>query len=155
MFRGSSEISMDAKGRIAVPARYRDALMVGCNGRLVVTIDIQDKCLLIYPEPEWESVERQIAALPTLNPNTRRLQRLLIGHARELELDSSGRVLIPPELRSHAELEKTLMLVGQGHRLELWAEKNWSLGRIDWLLEASSPGAGAATVPEEMLNLSL
>lgn len=151
MFRGSSEISMDAKGRLAVPARYRDALMSRCNGRLIVTIDIQDKCLLIYPEPDWEGVERQIAALPTLNPDNRRLQRLLIGHARELELDGNGRVLIPPELRGYAELEKTLMLVGQGHRLELWSLENWSSGRDDWLTEAST----AVAMPQEMQNLSL
>lgn len=151
MFRGSSDISLDTKGRIAIPARYRDALMAGCGGCLVATIDIQDKCLFIYPQPEWEKIERQIAALPTFNPDTRRLQRLLIGHARELELDGSGRALIPPELRSYAELEKEVTLVGQGHRLELWSQANWLAQRSAWLAEA----AATAALPQEMQHLSL
>lgn len=135
MFRGSNEINMDAKGRMAMPVRHKDALLAGCEGRLVVTIDISDKCLMIYPLPEWEDQENKIRALPTLNAATRRMQRLLIGHARDVEMDANGRVLIPPELRSFAELEKKVVVVGQGHRLELWNAERWNTQRDIWLGE--------------------
>ncbi len=153
MFRGSNEINMDTKGRMAIPARYRDGLVAQCDGCLVATIDIKDKCLFIYPLPEWEKIESDIAALPTFNDATRRLQRLLIGHAREMELDGNGRVLIPPELRSYAQLDKKAMLVGQGRRFELWSQDNWNAQREAWLEEAAA--AGELSIPDEMQNLSL
>lgn len=151
MFRGSNEINMDAKGRMAIPARYREPLLDRCAGQLVATIDIKDRCLLIYPLPEWEKIEVQISSLPTFNDNTRRLQRLLIGHARELELDSNGRVLVPPELRSYAQVDKKVMLVGQGRRFELWSQENWEIKREAWLEE----GLEDLAIPEEMQSLSL
>ncbi|MFT7300369.1 MAG: MraZ protein [Porticoccus sp.] len=151
LFRGNNEINMDTKGRMAIPARYRDALSPPSGSCLVVTIDIQDKCLLIYPLHEWEKVEAQIAELPSFNPAARKLQRILIGHAREMELDSSGRILIPPELRQYAQLEKKVMLVGQRHRFELWSEENWNAGRDGWLAATS----GDLEIPEEMQSLSL
>lgn len=151
MFRGGSEISMDGKGRIAMSARYRDELMAICSGRIIITIDIHHRCLLVYPEPAWEVVEREIAAMPAFDADTRRVQRLLIGHARELVLDNTGRVLIPPELRAYAGLVKEVMLVGQGHRLELWDLKTWEGLREEWLSEA----AAAKVMPSAMLKLSL
>jgi MraZ protein len=151
VFRGSNEINMDAKGRMAVPSRYRDALLARGDGQMVATIDIDDRCLLLYPLPAWQEIETQIARLPTFNPDTRRLQRLLIGHARELELDGSGRLLIPPELRAYAELEKEVVLVGQGHRFELWSVTHWNARREQWLAEA----AGGQAIPAEMQSLSL
>lgn len=151
MFRGNNPINLDVKGRLAIPARYRDALMAQCSGCLVATIDIQDKCLFVYPLPEWEKIEAQISALPTFNPTTRRLQRLLIGHARELELDGNGRVLIPPELRAYAEIDKKTMLVGQGRRFELWDLDSWNSQRDSWLEEA----ANELSIPDEMQSLSL
>lgn len=151
MFRGSNEINMDAKGRMAVPSRYRDALLAQSGGQLVATIDIEDRCLFLYPLPAWQEIETQIARLPTFNPDTRRLQRLLIGHARELDLDGNGRVLIPPELRAYAGLEKQVVLVGQGHRFELWSTDNWNARREEWLAEA----AGGRAIPAEMQSLSL
>jgi len=125
--------------------------MLQCAGNLIATIDIQDKSLFIYPLPEWEKIESQIASLPTFNPTTRRLQRLLIGHAREMEMDGNGRVLVPPELRSYAQLDKKVMLVGQSHRFELWSLENWNNQRETWLEQAS----GELAVPEEMQSLSL
>ena len=151
MFRGSNEINMDAKGRMAVPSRYRDALQDQSDGQLVATIDIEDRCLFLYPLPAWQEIETQIARLPTFNPDTRRLQRLLIGHARELELDGNGRVLIPPELRAYAGLEKQVVLVGQGHRFELWSTDHWNARSEQWLAEA----AGGRAIPAEMQSLSL
>lgn len=151
MFRGNNEINLDSKGRLAIPARYRDALSSHCQGNLVITIDIRDKCLFIYPLPEWEKIEDEIAALPTFNDTTRRLQRLLIGHARDVELDGAGRILVPPELRKHAEIDKKAMLVGQRHRFELWSLDNWSASCESWLEEAS----GELSVPDAMQSLSL
>ena len=151
MFRGSNEINIDAKGRMAVPVRYRDGLLALCEGVLVATIDIQDKCLLIYPMPKWQEIETKIASLSTFNKESRRVQRLLVGHAREIELDSNGRVLIPPELRAYAGLEKKVILVGQSHRFELWDTDSWDTSREDWLDQA----AGEVVIPEEMQSLSL
>jgi len=142
---------MDAKGRMAIPARYKDALAADCDGRLVITIDVTDKCLLVYPLPEWEKKEDEIRVLSTLNATSRRMQRLLIGHARDLEMDATGRILIPPELRAFAELEKKVTLVGQGHRLELWNSLSWNNQREVWLSEEASE----MDIPAELQTLSL
>ena len=151
MFRGNNEINLDSKGRLAIPARYRDTLMSQCEGSLVVTIDIKDKCLFIYPLPEWEKIEDQIASLPTFNDTTRRLQRLLIGHARDVELDGNGRINVPAELRKYAEIDKKAMLVGQRHRFELWSLDSWNANCGTWIEEA----AGELEIPESMQSLSL
>lgn len=91
MFRGVNKINLDAKGRMALPARYRDQIADCCENQLVVTIDTETRCLLLYPLPEWETIEKKIESLPSFNPAARRIQRLLIGHATDLELDASGR----------------------------------------------------------------
>src|SRR5690606_33957411 len=98
MFRGANKETLDAKGRLAMPTRYRERIIERSNGRLIATVDRADRCLLIYPLPEWEEIELKLRRLPTLNPVARRLQRLMIGHATDLELDGSGRILIPPSL---------------------------------------------------------
>ena len=125
MFRGIAEIHLDPKGRLAIPAKYREVLAELCRGQLVATIDIQDTCLRIYPLPVWQVLESQLEALPSTDPGVRRIQRLLLGYASELELDSNGRVLLPPSLRKYAQLDKKLVLVGQGKKFELWSEDNW------------------------------
>jgi MraZ protein len=151
MFRGVQHINMDAKGRLAMPARQREPLLSQCNGQLVVTIDTQSCCLFIYPLPEWETIEREIQQLPALKPAVKRFQRLVIGYATDLELDSSGRLLLPAPLREYAQLEKKLVLVGQGKKLELWAEEMWLAEREQALAE-SGP---AAELPEELMSLTL
>ncbi len=151
MFRGVQHINMDAKGRLAMPARQREPLLSQCNGQLVVTIDTQSRCLFIYPLPEWEKIERTIQKLPALNPAVKRFQRLVMGYATDLELDSSGRMLLPAPLREYAELEKKLVLVGQGKKLELWAEELW-LAEREQALEESGP---QAELPEELMSLTL
>ncbi len=151
MFRGVSSINMDGKGRMAFPTRYRERLMEQCDGNLVITIDTEERCLLIYPLPEWEVIEKKIEALPSFNRAARRIQRLLIGHATDLELDGSGRVLLPAPLREYAGLDKKLMLIGQGKKFELWSEEHWDRCRDDYLDE----GSDADALPEEMMNLSL
>lgn len=152
MFRGNNEINIDAKGRMAIPSRYRDELVELCGGRLVATVnnDVQDRCLLLYPRDEWIQIEGKISRLPS-HPKARRLQRLLIGNARELELDGSGRILLPPELRKHACLEKKVRLLGVGHRFEIWDDGLWSAHHEECLAE----GTDDQPVPEEVLTLSL
>ena len=101
MFRGVTKVTLDAKGRLAIPTRYREKLISRCDGQTVVTVD-RDYCLLIYPYPDWEEIERKLIRLPSLNKQARRLQRLMVGHATELELDGNGRILISKELREFA-----------------------------------------------------
>lgn len=125
MFRGISNLSLDAKGRLAMPTRYREPLAVQCAGEVIVTVSADAPCLAIYPMPVWLEIERQLDALPGTNRKATRIKRLLIGHATELTLDSSGRLLLPPELRAYASLDKGAVLVGQGKKFELWDEAAW------------------------------
>jgi MraZ protein len=150
VFRGVNNISLDAKGRLAIPARYRDYLGQHCNGEMVVTIDTEERCLLVYPKPEWEDIQRKVEALPSFNPASRRVQRLLIGHATDIELDGSGRILLPPPLRDYANLDKKAVMLGQGNKLELWSEEHWITRRDTWLDDQSS-----LELPPELENLSL
>ena len=124
MFRGSSTLNLDSKGRLAVPTRHRDFLQSYCGGRLVITAD-PSKCLLIYPLPDWEPIEKKLNSLSSFNPQTRSLQRLLVGNASDVELDSAGRILVPTSLRQFAGLEKSVVLAGQGNKFEVWDEEKW------------------------------
>jgi transcriptional regulator MraZ len=151
MFRGANKVTLDAKGRLAMPARYRDRIVERSDGRLVVTVDRGEKCLLIYPLPEWEEIERKVMKLPSLNASARRLQRLMVGHATDLELDSHGRVLVPPKLREYAALDRQAMLIGQGNRFELWDEAHWNERREAWL----AVDEAAEELPAELESLSL
>lgn len=152
MFRGINAVNVDAKGRFAMPARYRAGLQEDCDGHLVVTIDTEATCLLLYPLPEWEQIEAKLQGLPSFNHAARRIQRLLIGHATEVDIDSQGRLLLPPLLRDYAELEKRVMLVGQGKKFELWNEQQWNDGRDRWLADEAS---NIDDLPEQMKELSL
>ena len=126
MFRGGTPISLDNKGRFAVPAKYREGLMSFCAGRLVVTAD-PSKCLLVYPQPVWEPIEQKLNSLSSFNPRIRSLQRLLVGNASDVEMDGAGRILVPPLLRQFAGLSKDVVLVGQGAKFELWDDEKWNL----------------------------
>ncbi len=134
-----------------MPARYRDRIQELANGQVVVTVD-RDHCLLMYPLPEWEEIERKLVRLPALNKQARRLQRLLIGHATECELDAQGRVLLPPPLRDFAELDKRVVLIGQGNKFEIWNEGTWNERRAAWLAEGAEE---EAPLPAELESLSL
>ena len=136
---------------MAMPSKYRDRLVEQCAGKLVITVDRSDPCLLLYPLPEWEEIERKLVRLGNLNPQARRLQRLLIGHATELELDSSGRILIPPPLREFARLDKRIALTGQGNKFEIWDEQTWNEQRDHWVAENDED----ATLSAELESLSL
>lgn len=129
MARGSNNISTDAKGRISIPTKHREDLLRLSQGRMVVTISPNDRCLLMYTLTAWEAVERKLVSLPTLNPKTRKLKRMLIGHADDCDMDSNGRILIPAPLREFAMIQKKAVLVGQGDKYEIWDDGLWNAHR--------------------------
>ena len=124
MFQGAAALSLDAKGRLAIPARHRDALAKLAGSTLVLTAH-PHRCLLIYPAPAWEPIRDKVLAGSSLEQRSALLKRLLVGFARDEEMDSAGRVLIAPELRNFAQLEKQVHLVGQGDHFELWSDAGW------------------------------
>ena len=135
MFRGVSTLNLDTKGRMTMPTKYRERLEAQSNGQLIITIDPEDRCLWLYPLPVWEDIERSLDSLPSLDKGSRRMQRLLIGHATECDLDSQGRMLLPPPLREFAKLDKQIVLIGQGKKFEVWDELTWAERRNKWLNE--------------------
>lgn len=138
---------MDSKGRVAIPARYRDSEGLA---RMVLTIDTQETCLLLYPEEKWQVIEDNLQKLPGFNASARRIQRLLIGHATDVEPDGNGRLLIPPLLRDYAKLEKKVVMIGQGNKFEIWDDDLWQEKRKLWLIEEAEEG-----LPEELNTFSL
>ncbi len=149
-FRGVSNLSLDAKGRIVLPARYRERLLEICGSQLVITIDTEEPCLLIYPLNEWETIEEKIESLPSFNSVTRRIQRLLIGHATDVEVDGNGRMLLSNPLREYARLGKKVVLIGQGKKFELWDEAIWSQRIEEWLVSKTDD-----EMPEALSELTL
>jgi MraZ protein len=148
VFRGVTQLNLDNKGRLAVPARHRDALVARCSGHLVLTAD-SDRCVLIYPLPDWEPIEQKLMSLSSFNAQIRELQRRLVGYAEDVQMDATARILVSPALRSYAHLEKNVVLVGQGNRFELWNEDNW-----EQLMERTG-GFGAGGLPPELEGFSL
>ncbi len=134
VFRGATKVSLDAKGRMAIPTRYRERLVTRCDGEIIVTVD-KDHCLLVYPLPDWEELERKLVRLPSMNKAARRIVRIMVGYATEVEMDGSGRILVSRELRDFASLGKNAMLIGQGNKFELWDEQTWNEKRDAWLNE--------------------
>ncbi len=127
MFRGINPLSLDAKGRLSMPARYRQQVLDAAADQLILTVD-RDRCLLLYPLPVWEEVEQKLIQLSSVNARARALKRLLLGHAEECSMDASGRILLPAPLREFAHLDKRVVLVGQGNKFEIWNEQAWQ----DW-----------------------
>ena len=117
---------------MAMPTRYRERLKALCDGQLIVTVD-KDHCLLVYPLPEWEELEQKLVRLPSMNKVARRIVRIMVGYATEVDMDSNGRVLVSRELRDFASLERQAMLIGQGNKFELWDEQTWNDKRDAWL----------------------
>ena len=152
MFRGANAINLDTKGRLTIPTKYRQALMDDCQGQLVCTIDISQKCLLLYPLPEWEEIELKLQKLSSMNPQERRLQRLLLGYASEGEMDKSGRFLLAPTLRAHLSLEKSIMLVGQLNKFEVWDADEWQ-SQID--TDIATEQQGGFELTERLQDFSL
>ena len=129
-------MNIDAKGRVAMPARYRDSIVANASGQMVITVDHTDRCLLLYPMDQWLKVEQVLMSLPNMNRSVRNMQRLVLGHASEVELDSQGRVHLSPPLREYANLNKRSVLVGQANKFELWDADIWDKQRDEWLAEA-------------------
>ncbi|WP_460754140.1 division/cell wall cluster transcriptional repressor MraZ [Marinomonas epiphytica] len=135
MFRGIHQVSADAKGRMSLPARLRDELAQYDDEGVVVTIDPVSRCLLLYPVVEWEQIQAKLDKLPSFQPQARRLQRLLVGHATDLDVDKAGRILLPAPLREFAKLDRKLTILGQGKKLEIWSQAEWEAQREDYLAE--------------------
>jgi MraZ protein len=140
MLRGPTKITLDAKGRVSIPTKYRDRIASRCDGQLICTVDLRS-CLLLYPLPDWEETERKLMRLPSLNPTAQKLKGLLMGYATDLELDSHGRVLIPREHRDFAGLERQSILFGQGNKFELWDEARWNEQLKQWIEEGAETGS--------------
>ncbi|MGO2011908.1 MAG: division/cell wall cluster transcriptional repressor MraZ [Pseudoalteromonas sp.] len=125
MFRGASSLSLDDKGRFAVPTKYRDSLLSEDQGTVICTVALNEPCLWLYPLAEWIEIEAKLAKISNMNPRARRMQRMLLGNATEYQLDKNGRILLAPSLRAHAELGKKIMLVGLMNKFEIWDEARW------------------------------
>ena len=154
MFRGVTTINLDAKGRFAIPTRFREELQDCCERQLVVTVAVNEKCigesgcLWLYPLPEWEKLELTVSKLPTLNKMAGKLRRFLIGNATETEMDAQGRLLLSEKLRKFAGMEKKLILVGQLNKFEIWNEDAWNAKENEWLEGDDDEGL------DELENLS-
>jgi MraZ protein len=150
LFRGGNTVNLDAKGRLALPTRYRGPLDDRCQGQVVLTVH-DDRCLLLYPQPDWDEIERKLVRLPNQNKRTRTLQRMLLGHATELEIDKSGRILIPPRLREFASLDKRVVLAGLGNKFEIWNEEAWEQNCGELVADDSDAGE----MPDSLESLTL
>jgi|TARA_B100000953_G_C18032510_1_gene423366 MraZ protein len=135
MFKGIHNMNLDGKGRLTIPSKYRSTIIDQVNGNMVITIDSEEKCLLLYPSTAWGKIQDKINNLPSFNKNAKRIQRLLIGHAEDLEMDSSGRVLISKPLINFAEMTKKITLIGQGEKFEIWSDDIWNSRVNKWRSE--------------------
>ena len=152
MFRGVVNLSLDAKGRMAVPTRYRALLAERYAGKTVITVD-PDRCLSIYPLKVWEDIERKLDRLPTFNPDARNLQRALTGHATEVDMDGNGRLMVPSPLREFAGIDSRAVLLGQSRKMELWDAERFEAKRGAWL--NGMKDLGKSDLAEEFKSLSL
>jgi MraZ protein len=146
VFRGVNSINLDAKGRLAVPTRYRAELQDSCERQLIVTVALNEKCvgekgcLWLYPLPEWEKVELTISKQSSVSKMAIKLRRFLIGNATECEMDAQGRLLLPEKLRKFAGMEKKIILVGQLNKFEIWNDDSWTDKENEWMNEDDIEG---------------
>jgi MraZ protein len=141
VFQGASALTLDAKGRMSVPSRYREALQGQAEGRVTLTKS-PDGCLLLFPRPEWEVFRAKVAALPM---EAMWWRRIFLGNAMDVELDTAGRVLVSPELRAAASLEKEVTLLGMGAHFELWDSQTYA---------AKEAAAMAQGMPDALKNFT-
>jgi MraZ protein len=132
VFRGGSTVKLDAKGRLALPTRYRPLITERFEGRLVVTVH-HDGCLLLYPQPQWEEIEQRLINTANQDRRVRDMQRMLVGYATEVEMDGQGRILLAPRLRDFAKLDKSVALLGVGKKFEIWNEETWEQIGSGWM----------------------
>ncbi len=152
MFKGFSSISIDAKGRLAIPARHRDQLSANDSGALVLTLNPWDRCLWLYPASEWELIEAKLQGLSDFDRESRRTKQIIRGYATDCALDGQGRVLLPNELRNFALLDKRIAFLGQGNKFEIWDETIWNQQRDNWL-EGVHDGDGSGSAVLSTLSL--
>ena len=148
MFQGATALSLDAKGRLAIPARHREALLAASGGQLVLTAH-PHRCLLLYPAVAWEPIRDKVLAASSLNLQSAAIKRLLVGNARDESLDSAGRLLVSPELRQFAQFDKQVWLVGQGSHFEIWSDAGWQQQQEVFL------GMGDQSLPAGLEDLAL
>ena len=131
VFRGISNLNIDSKGRVAIPTKYRDEIKPEHsehNGQMMLTVDHADRCLVLYPMEHWLDTEEKLMAMPNLNNVVRTIKRLILGHATDVEMDGQGRIMLPALLREYANMNKKLVMIGQGNKFELWDEDSWNDG---------------------------
>jgi MraZ protein len=145
MFRGQSTINVDAKGRLAVPARIRDALTSLDRPELVITLNPWDRALWLYPVAEWEVIEAKLGGLSDFDKHGRRTKQIMRGYACDCACDAQGRVLLPQELRAIAGIDKQVTLLGQGNKCEIWDSAAWQAERDRWLKDVDDGAAAPAT----------
>lgn len=139
MFQGITSVTVDGKGRLAIPTRFRDGIADRGGNSVIVTAHQYDGCLVLYPLNDWQEIAPRISGLPDAHPDVRNIKRRFIGQATDLEIDSAGRILLPQMLRTFAHIEKGAVMLGQGHRLELWSEEQWAANeKINATLDASA-----------------
>jgi len=148
VFRGFSTVSIDSKGRLAIPSRFRERLQAVADGSLVQTLNPLDRCLWLYPLNEWETIEGKLAALSDFDRQSRRAKQMMRGYATDCQLDGQGRILIPQELRDYASLDKQAVILGQGNKFELWDQAAWESQRDQWLEQVGE----ADSEPSEALK---
>ena len=146
MFNGFSTISIDAKGRLAVPSRHRDQLSSDASNALILTLNPWDRCLWLYPRSEWELIEEKLQALSDFDREARRTKQIIRGYATDCALDGQGRVLLPNELRKVALLDKRVAFLGQGNKFEIWDEDTWNGQRDEWLEGVNDSSTSSSTV---------
>ena len=133
MFRGFHTVSIDDKGRMAIPSRFRQRLKADADGQLVQTLNPLDRSLWIYPLQDWEGIETKLAALSEFDKRSRRTKQMMRGYACDCQMDSQGRILVPAELRDYAQLQKQVVILGQGNKFEVWDQASWEKQRDIWL----------------------
>lgn len=147
MFKGFNSINIDAKGRLAIPARHRDQLSAEDSGGLILTLNPWDRCLWLYPTSQWTLIEAKLQELSDFDREARRTKQIIRGYATDCALDGQGRVLLPNELRKFALLDKRIAFLGQGNKFEIWDEVLWSEQRDEWLDGVNDrDGSGSAVL---------
>lgn len=152
MFRGFSAVSIDSKGRLAIPSRFRERVLGLSDGRLIQTLSPLDRALWLYTLPEWEIIEGKLAALSDFDHQSRRAKQMMRGYAMECELDGQGRILVHQVLRDYASLRRQAVILGQGNKFEVWDSAAWEGQRDSWLEQV---GKEAGDPSETLKSLSL
>ncbi len=122
-FRGRFEYSLDPKGRVNIPSKFREILQKYSENRVVITN--MDGCLLVYPHTEWVRIEESVSRAPSMNLNVARFMRFFLGSASEVNIDKQGRILVPPPLREYGGLEREVVITGVGKKFEIWSKDSY------------------------------